>query len=639
VSKLLLDTALSYRRQGFSVIPIKAKDKRPLVQWETYQTEPASEETLRHWFEPSGNANVGLVTGAVSDCIVVDLDSQEARDKLKSLLGDHDLSAVPRSRTGKGWQLFFKHPGVSIPNRTGVFPNVDIRGDGGYVVAPPSIHPNGKEYKWEVPLNGHLPELPGKLLALIQAPSHNEQGYRERFDTAKALAGVPEGQRDATVFKLACKLRNADVPREMAEELILESARNCQPPFSERAALDKVARAYQRYEPRDQQSPTKQPELWPEFLTAKDILQAPKDPTRWILEGCLPVSGGSVVVAKPKVGKSTTVVDLCISVARGEPFLGRVTQQCPVAYLFLDGSLPEIADVFVSFGLRELDPIYLHAGTAPGNSIDWLLATIKEKGVRLVVIDTLQKLLRFKDINDYAEVTNKMEPLLDAARQGNCHIMMLHHAGKYSVDDFDAAIGSTAIRGLCYTYLFLKRLHPGSERRIISSDQRGGKNFSETAIGFNRATGRVEIQGTMEEVEIEEAEPKILELIELQDSGLSETNICEKMKPVRAIIVSKSIRKLFKNGHLERTGKGRKGDPFRYSIAPSLMDNPNSVPRDRVLGEGISGTESEICQKSLAKPTTIQFPENRELNGNRMELNLKSEPAGTEFDDWEKISR
>src|SRR5262249_8444483 len=144
-----------------------------------------------------------------------------------------------------------------------------------------------------------------------------EQGYRERFDTAGALAGVPEGQRDNVLFQLACKLRNADVPREIAETLVLESARNCNPPFPERVALEKVARVYQKYEPKQQQPAAKQAEIWPEFLTAKDILQAPKDPTRWILDGCLPVSGASVVVAKPKVGKSTTVVDLCISVARG----------------------------------------------------------------------------------------------------------------------------------------------------------------------------------------------------------------------------------------------------------------------------------------------------------------------------------
>src|SRR5262249_27131057 len=113
----LLAAALDYAERGFSVIPIKPKDKKPLIAWETYQTEPAPEPTIDRWFESWPTANIGLVTGAISDCIVIDLDSNEATQKLKSLLGNYDLSAVPRSRTGKGFQLFFKHPGVSIPNR------------------------------------------------------------------------------------------------------------------------------------------------------------------------------------------------------------------------------------------------------------------------------------------------------------------------------------------------------------------------------------------------------------------------------------------------------------------------------------------------------------------------------------------
>src|SRR6266542_5783442 len=134
----VLDSAIGYRRRGFSIIPIKPKDKRPLIQWEQYQAEAPTEQQIQEWFSKWPTANLGLVTGVISDCIVVDLDSSEARDKLKSMLGDYDLAAVPRSRTGKGWQLFFKHPEESIPNRAGVLPNMDVRGDGGYVVAPPS---------------------------------------------------------------------------------------------------------------------------------------------------------------------------------------------------------------------------------------------------------------------------------------------------------------------------------------------------------------------------------------------------------------------------------------------------------------------------------------------------------------------
>ena len=95
----LLEIAIGYRRRGFSVIPIKEKDKKPLIAWEPYQKEPASEPTVKLWFTTWPRANLGIVTGSVSDCIVIDLDSVEAKNKIQSLLVESDLSGVPRSRT------------------------------------------------------------------------------------------------------------------------------------------------------------------------------------------------------------------------------------------------------------------------------------------------------------------------------------------------------------------------------------------------------------------------------------------------------------------------------------------------------------------------------------------------------------
>lgn len=629
MSSLLLDTAIAYRRRGFSVIPIQPRDKRPLISWEPYQTDPPTEKQIQEWFAKWPDANVAVVTGAVSDCVVIDLDSAQAADELKHAITDYDLTNVPRSRTGKGWQLFFQHPGVPVPNRAGVLPNMDVRGDGGYVVAPASIHPNGKAYKWEVPLTASLPKLPGALFAMITAAVDPASGPRERFNTAQVLAGVPQGQRDQTLFKLACKLRSADVPREMAETLILEAAKNCDPPFSERTALDKVARVYQRYEPKQAQA--KQVAIWPEFLTAKEILQAPKDPTRWIIENCLPVGGASVLVAKPKVGKTTIAADIAISVARGEPWLSRTTQQSPVAYVFLDGPLTDIADTFVSLGLRESDPVFIHAGSAPADAVAWILAAVKDKGARLVVIDVLQKLCRFENINDYSEVSTKMEPLLEAARDGHCHVMTLHHAKKDSRDDLDAAIGSTAIRGLCYTYLFAKRL-ANSERRILSSDQRGGKNFAEVGIGFDKLTGRLFIQGTIDDVEIEEATPLILKFLDGDEQREAEIR---KAVPMRGWIVGKALRSLVKKGDVERNGSGKRGQPFLYSVAPTLMANregakghsdglseggllrgkPDSSPYLHSLGNGTPGLAFENQSQLIEKQKKDSSPNIRDEHG------------------------
>ena len=174
-----LKAALLYLKLGFSVIPIRAREKKPLLAWEEYQNRRATEEEIKAWRSRWPDSNIGLTTGEVSGLVVFDLDSIEAKDKFKELIPDYDLATVPRSRTGKGWQLFFKHPGTPIRNRAGIIPGLDVRGDGGYVVVPPSIHPNGKVYRWEIPINGELPELPVDLFKLISSPTGNgsESGY------------------------------------------------------------------------------------------------------------------------------------------------------------------------------------------------------------------------------------------------------------------------------------------------------------------------------------------------------------------------------------------------------------------------------------------------------------------------------
>ncbi len=406
-----------------------------------------------------------------------------------------------------------------------------------------------------------------------------------------------------------------------------------------------MARVYQRYEPKQPQ--TKQATIWPEFLTAKEILQAPKDPTRWIVENCLPVGGASVLVAKPKVGKSTIAADIAIAVSRGEPWLTRATQQSPVAYVFLDGPLTDIADTFVSLGLRESDPVFIHAGSAPIDAIAWILATVKDKGARLVIIDVLQKLCRFENINDYSEVSTKMEPLLEAARDGHCHVMTLHHAKKDSHDDLDAAIGSTAIRGLCYTYLFAKRL-ANSERRILSSDQRGGKNFGEVGIGFDKFTGRLYVQGTIDDVEIEEATPLILKVLD-GDGEQRETEI-RKAVPMRGWIVGKALRSLVKTGDVERNGSGKKGQPFLYSVASTLMASsegakghsdglreggflrgkPVSSPYLHSLGNGTSGLAFENQSQHIEKTRKDSSPKGRDEHGTSRDEHLISIGSGLE---------
>lgn len=130
---------------GFSVIPV-GKDKKPLIQsWKSYQTERASSEQLKNWWTQFPDANIGIVTGQISGITVIDVDTHKGASSLP-------FPATFTVKTGNGGQqLYYKYaPGLTVSaNAYSQFPHVDIRSDGGYVVAPPSritpSTPEGKE--------------------------------------------------------------------------------------------------------------------------------------------------------------------------------------------------------------------------------------------------------------------------------------------------------------------------------------------------------------------------------------------------------------------------------------------------------------------------------------------------------------
>lgn len=138
-----LEAALDYARRGWSVIPVAAREKRPAVEWEQYQHERASEEQIHHWWQENPAYNVGVVLGAVSGLVVVDVDSAKAAKAIRGL----DPGLTPVVTTKRGFHWYYKHPGGKV-SRARLLPGLTLLGDGNYVVAPPSVHPSGEPYRW-----------------------------------------------------------------------------------------------------------------------------------------------------------------------------------------------------------------------------------------------------------------------------------------------------------------------------------------------------------------------------------------------------------------------------------------------------------------------------------------------------------
>ena len=128
---------------GLRPFPCQARGKEPIARWAQYREQAPSPEELEGW--DATDLNVAIICGAPSGIVVLDVDSAEAQELVDSL----DLPQTPTVRTARGCHLYFKRPETRIRNAVrikGV--KLDLRGDGGYVIGPGSIHPNGMCYEW-----------------------------------------------------------------------------------------------------------------------------------------------------------------------------------------------------------------------------------------------------------------------------------------------------------------------------------------------------------------------------------------------------------------------------------------------------------------------------------------------------------
>ena len=169
----LLSAALAYAERGWRVFPLLPRDKKPIVK-EGFKAGTSVRSTVLAWWQQFPNANIGLATGDPFD--VLDLDGPTGVPHLRELLGEAYHHTGPVVLTGKGWHFYFAALGSG--NRAGLFGGkVDYRGTGGYVVAPPSVHPSGRVYAWgddrtpEAP----LPVVPEPLADVLVKPRISTQ--------------------------------------------------------------------------------------------------------------------------------------------------------------------------------------------------------------------------------------------------------------------------------------------------------------------------------------------------------------------------------------------------------------------------------------------------------------------------------
>lgn len=433
-------------KRRWSVIPLRPQDKRPLVVWEPYQKTLPTKEQVRKWFTEHPTANVGIVTGKLSSLLVLDVDGAQGA----ASVADRPIPRTPTVITAKGTHYYFRYPKQAVRNGVALAPGLDVRAEGGYVVAPPSRHPNGTPYRWGVPPSGPgsapLAEVPEWLLALARET--------ERATFTKTPEGlVPHGERKTYLASIAGSMRRRGMSEEaMYVALLVERDTRCElnPPIPNKE-VQAIAKSIGRYPPEAPQQAKPQPgppepaaeEVpQPAPILVSDFLKMDLGQEEWLIQGYIPRNGLTLVVGDAESAKSLFTWTLALCAASGLPLLGQkllavesacqglvVDDESPPPslqrrLLRLYAGLPEAAD----------SPAYLiqSTGWTLDSKRDMALLFQYLKGLKcgMLVLDNFSTLFGRGSQNDPSDVLRHLNPLLHIAHTVSCTVLLIDHERK-----------------------------------------------------------------------------------------------------------------------------------------------------------------------------------------------------------------
>jgi hypothetical protein len=332
-----------------------------------------------------------------------------------------------------------------------------------------------------------------------------------------------------------------------------------------------------------------------------ELLNEPEDPVAYIVEERIPAGAVVLFAAAPKTGKSTAARALALAVSRGEPWLGWATTAGAVWLLAFEDKRSAIRAHFRQMGATGQEPIRLFVDQAPTDLLPRLQELAAKERPALIIVDTLGRLIRAKDFNDYAEITKRFEPLLKLSRTTGATLLLLHHGSAHvNREGLDAVLGSTAVSGSVDNILLLKRL---DQQRVLSSVQRIGPDLQPTIITLDTATGRLARAGSKQQFDDRELSDRILVLLRDEAEPVREKRIQEHVEGRNADKV-RVLRRLVGMGLVDRLGAGGQKDPYRYRYAAATRRPVEPVGTGHPLG-----TEDRPVNSGFAFESETSVPD------------------------------
>jgi hypothetical protein len=257
--KKLLTAAIEYvEKYDFSIIPTK-RDKKALIKWEEFQKRKATRDEIMEWWKKWPNANTAIVTGAISGNLgVIDRDTDEGREALEGLLPDSFITptvVTPR----KGSHIYCRIPSrLELSNNSRLIPGCDFRGEGGYILAPPSVTELGHyEFLPGLSLDDiSIAPLPQAYIGVVTSQADHANSFinnklHSLYKGCRHSVDIfTKGRRNNDVFHLANCLAKGGMPaNEMLQTLEFIGSK-CTPPLSLKEVETIIQSALKRFERR-----------------------------------------------------------------------------------------------------------------------------------------------------------------------------------------------------------------------------------------------------------------------------------------------------------------------------------------------------------------------------------------------------
>ena len=540
---------------------------------------------VKRWWTQFPDANIGLRTGVT--CWALDIDPRHGGDT--TLAGWEQahgrLPDTPVSLTGGGGVHYMFRPPAQgrIPTRTHVAEGVDTRGDGGYIVVPPSQHVSGRAYAWDSAYDIEdtlLAQAPAWLLTLCQ-----ESEY-----TPMPEAGTPlgDGQRNSTLSRMAFAMRKANMSLDAIYVAVAnENTTRCIPPLDEdelrkivegkrHIGPDPVLRP-SRPEPgsRNGQGKEQVPKAWPALTAATDILAARHPMPQWIVPGLIP-EGLTIIGGLPKVAKSYMAYDIALACAGHGLGLGHFgVSRGRAAYLAIEDDASDSQQRLLELRpgiVSAPDLLFLHGEAVPSISeglVEFLRLTVTELGLSLVVVDPLSYVYdpqnnKYQD--SFREAKEMLLPLRQLARELHFALVFVDHRRKQGKDDhdvFQTLYGSVAKYAVADTLIMAVR----RENEVILHCR--GRKIKDQAISctFTYADGKAlwSVEGAQEEYASNTLRGKIRDAFAQAAQihhriALSVTDIMNYAKLEDTALMRGNVKQrlfgMYKAGELLRTDRG-----------------------------------------------------------------------------------